>query len=232
MRNEDGERAQSDKTVSAPRGVRGACGRRDNGHPKNTGFIRQRMPIANGTKCRMKMEWQIRLSGAVWRQGCRRPSTKKWRGSGLAALMRRAQKAAGAGGPPQKNGGAAASLPSCDARTRPPVPAALHKKMEGQQPRCPRATRAQGRRSRRPSTKKWRGSGLAALMRRAHKAAGAGGPPQKMEGQQPRCPRATRAQGRRGRRPSKKNGGAAASLPSCDARTRPPVPAALPSRRI
>jgi len=126
--------------------------------------------------------------------------------------MLRAHEAAGVGGPPQK--------------------------LEGQRPRCPHATRAQGRRGRRPSTKNGgataampscyartrppgpaalhkngRGNGRDALMLRAHKAAEAGGPPQKMEGQRPRCPHATRAQGRRGRRPSTKTGGATALLP-------------------
>jgi len=62
-------------------------------------------------------------------------------------------------------------------------------------------------------------------MRRAHKAAEAGGVP-KMEGQRPRCPHATRTQGRRGRRPSTKMK-AAALLTLCRAAITPPGPAAL-----
>jgi len=153
-----------------------------------------------------------------------------------------------------KNGGAAASLPLC--RAHQAAGAGGAPKMEGQRPRCPYAARISplGRRpsvtisiaipipipkhggataslpfyparmsppGRRPSIRigdlarirppgpaalqKWRGSGLVALM--------------------------PRASGRRGPRRSK-NGGAAASLPFYPARTSPPGPAALPSRRI
>jgi len=96
-------------------------------------------------------------------------------------------------------GGATAALPPCSAGIRPPGPAALQK-MEGQRPRCPCAPHASGRRGRRPS-KEWRGNGLVALVPRTHQAAVAGSPP--------------------------KYGGAAASLPLCPARIRPPRPAAL-----
>jgi len=149
------------------------------------------------------------------------------RGSGLAALVPRAHQTAAASSPP---------------------------KLEGQRPRCPCTPRASGRRGRRPSKtggaaaslplypartrpprpavlQKWRGSGLAALVPRALQAAAAGGPP-KLEGQRPRCPCTPRASGRRGRQPSTKTGGATASLPLYPARTRPPRPADLPSRRI
>jgi len=70
-----------------------------------------------------------------------------------------------------------ASLPSCDARIRPPAP-----------------------------LQKWRRNGLVALMRRAHKAAEAGGPP---------CGSLAIPT------PLPKHGGATASLPLCPARISP-----------
>ena len=112
----------------------------------------------------------------------------KWRGSGLAALLPRAQQPAW-GRRRSTNGGAAASLPFYPARIRPPWPPALHDDFD-----CNTDT----------DTKTWRGSGLAALLPRAHQAAVAAGPPQ--------------------------NGGAAASLPFCPARIRPPEPLILPTR--
>gem|GEM_PF-2966889 len=149
-----------------------AQGRRDRRHSTNNGGATPSLPFypacitpSATAALHKKMEGQrlrCPFTPRASRRRPRRPSRKKWRGNGLVALMLRPHKAAGIGDIPQI--------------------------MEGQRPRCPFTPRASGHRPRRPSTKKWRGNGLVALMLRPHKAAGIGDIPQIMEGQRPRCP--------------------------------------------